>query len=612
MSKSPKRYYAKNGSLYGQEDYLVPNVLIGSRPDLVKIHKDVRPGTLAHEPGYTAIYEFGPDHLWYEFPDSIPVYETSLDGTNTTQVFKTWWDAERVAHPDENRYVTLDRFFALLQEVWDGRYYTLRYENALLNTATGDPTMTPLGNLKGKSPAPCLTAYDEDFFHWMDEDPMYWYVRFNGLSLADGTMNILAVEGVDDTFDITGELAPVYTGSIALWVANYILGEYEYKTIATKNDGKLRPLACDVAPDGEPRHMSWHATFGGSLNSEDKLTSGAWKAEGYSGTQFGVTNESASQGLISARLWDEYEGLYSDTDREHLIWMWQFRHFNLSNSGILNGCSNYYKTINIAVAETDVNHVTISDEEYDFVVVGSNYVLQNITANMNNKITTVVSKDHVIIDEVQYCQIIFDIDEANITTTTSSKIQNRGWFTGTTESVPTHKDGSLGDCLSGKYPARIAGIEILDGTYAAGMDPIIVSTYTSAPVNCNYKYYAVTNSEEQGTVTTNAAVEEAYPLVAELESLISGWRYISHYELRTDGMLIPDSFNGSSTTSYKSALNFAAYSSVCVPCSFGRLGNGDRCGLGCSIVNLPSVSVWGLRPRLSGCGKKRGEWAGAA
>jgi hypothetical protein len=147
-----------------------------------------------------------------------------IDGTNTSKVFRDWWPMARAQDIEEaglaegasdagtvaNRYHTLERWFTLLGKAWSGKYYTLRGPDWRQNN-TGVHALTPMGDLAGRTAAACATettGADED---WADEDPMTWYLRFNGLSLADGTMNILAVEGVDPGFDITGNTAPVYT-----------------------------------------------------------------------------------------------------------------------------------------------------------------------------------------------------------------------------------------------------------------------------------------------------------------------------------------------------------------------------------------------------------------
>ena len=121
-----------------------------------------------------------------------------IDGTNTTKVFHRWWHLARIqdaASEDtavQNRYHTLDRWFKLLGIAWEDKYYTLRGPDWRVNS-TGVHALTPMGDLADKTAAVCATEVSSDDFDWADEDPMTWYIRFNGLSLSDGTMNVVAV-----------------------------------------------------------------------------------------------------------------------------------------------------------------------------------------------------------------------------------------------------------------------------------------------------------------------------------------------------------------------------------------------------------------------------------
>ena len=67
--------------------------------------------------------------------------------------------------------------------------------------------------------------------------------------------------------------------------------------------------------------MTWHPTFGGSLDKNGYLTSGAGKPI--------CNNTSATTGLTKARARNAYEGLWNDCDTKWLLDMWQLRHFNL-------------------------------------------------------------------------------------------------------------------------------------------------------------------------------------------------------------------------------------------------------------------------------------------
>ena len=61
-----------------------------------------------------------------------------------------------------------------------------------------------------------------------------------------------------------------------------------------------------------------------------------------------------------------------------------------------------------------------------------------------------------------------------------------------------------------------------------------------------------------------------------------------------------------------SAFNFNDSSGVRAPWRFANLNNTGNAGLaGANGNNTPSNANWNERPRLSGSGKKRGEWQAA-
>ena len=95
----------------------------------------------------------------------------------------------------------LERFALMLQRAWGAKIYTLRF--SLGSTTTG----TPQDDLAGRSAAPLATDSSTPEEDWAVDDPMTWYIRANAKDKADGTMDILALEG-ETGFDISGETAP--------------------------------------------------------------------------------------------------------------------------------------------------------------------------------------------------------------------------------------------------------------------------------------------------------------------------------------------------------------------------------------------------------------------
>jgi hypothetical protein len=558
------------------------------------------------------------------------MFSAMIDGENTTSLFRHWWPLARKQDIDAaalqegasdagtvaNRYHTLTRWFTLLGKAWAGKYYTLRGPDYRVNS-TGVTSITPMGDLAGRMAAACATEESGLDPDWADEDPTTWYLRFNGLSLADGTMNVLAVEGVDQAFDITGNIAPVYTGRLGLFKLHYTDGVYEYKTFTTQPEGAFKTWAGDVAPDKTHRPMNWEATFPGSKHGT-KLTSGS----GYDGLSWERNSNtpawrvSAADGLSAARNWDSYEGVYSDTDLEPILDLWQLRHFDLENSGIIEGCLNYNYQYVVSAAEEGVTSVLLTPAQAANLVIGGCVEVGSHPEGTNNDRDTAANYDlisfanilrmeDVTIDGTALTRVPLDIPAA-INVPATAYVSTMPWVPGSTEHLPGHKDGSLANCTNGRTPARIAGVEIIDGAYVVGLDPLWMSDWdeTRDPKSM-YTVHQCRDSEKQaGSITSD------YEEVGTFTSAASGWQYEKHLAINDKGMIYPDALGAASTTFMKSAFYFRASSGVRAPWRFYALNSGGYGGLaGANGSVTPGYADWDERPRLSGSGKKRGEWA---
>ena len=182
----------------------------------------------------------------------------------------------------------------------------------------------------------------------------------------------------------------------------------------------------------------------------------------------------------------------------------------------------------------------------------------------------------------------------------------KGWED--TEAIPGHKDGSRVSLTAGKTPARIAGIEVLDGAYAIGLDPLYNVTWDAEAHTGVYAIHECRDSEKlAGSITAN------YRDTGIVGGPIgSGWHYVKAFIRTKLGVLFPSIVdNGaSSSTYYKSAFGGSRSSGVRAPWRFAALHRAGDAGLAAENGNFtPSNADWGGRPRLSGSGKKRGEWA---
>ena len=531
------------------------------------------------------------------------MYTAMLDGTNTQKIFKLWWPF--AVTQSENKYSCLERFAAMLDTAWGDKTYTVRN---IHESVSGDASGTPLDDLAdGRSAAPLVTDASTGVADWAENDPMTWYVRANAKSLADGTMEVLAVE-TEAAFDVTGETAPVYCFSPALAVKEWDDGSYLYTSWHMRAGDGYVPMAGDVAPDGTHRLLTWHPAFYGGKNSAGGMTSGAGLLP--------MPWTSANAALPLARKLTAYDGLWCDCDTQFALMAWRLRHWTLSNSGQLEGCTYYNYQYTLAAAETGVKRVLLTKAQGTNLLVGSCVCLGERGSNTNNdrnqaynhdvfNIAKILSVETVTVNDTEYAAVNLDL-ASTIDTTTTMLVSTMPWPNGTTEALPGHSDGCIGNLTNGKYPYRIAGMEMQIGSYCEELDPLWRASLVDDD-HWHYDVYSCRDSEKlAGSITAN------YQKVGEFDLPNANkwsWNFIRALNKMAAEAQIPTKFGGSTSTYVKAAFSSPGGAGVYAPWRFGYLDAGGYCGLPCANGYLgPGYSAWHGVPRLAGSGKKRGEW----
>ena len=439
---------------------------------------------------------------------------------------------------------------------------------------------------------------------------MTWYIRANALSLQNGHMDIVALEG-EEGFDITGEDAPVYTFALSLWINDYTDGQYDYVTFATVQKPGLYPMPGDVGPDNKKRALTWHPTFPGSLNSAGALTSGAGRPP--------YNFAGATTGIQKARLMTAYEGLWNDCDSRWLLYMWQLRHFNLENSGIADGCQSYNNQDMVALPEENTRRILLAAGRATAYVPGSNIALgdmggdaaaskdrknaytHNILAN-----AMIGSVETVTIEETQYAALNLILDEP-ITVPQVALVSTMPYWSGDTEALPGHKDGCRVSLTGGKTPLRVAGVEVMDGAYTIGLDPLYNVTKVTPEEGSDVYQYTVHECRDSenlaGSITANYI--DTGISNGDAVGWTSSWKYVKSFVRNKLGVLFPDQIGGASNTYYKSAFYVTTSAGVRCPWRFGLLNDSAYCGLACEIGSAPGSANWLGRPRLSGAGDRK-------
>lgn len=520
------------------------------------------------------------------------MYTAMLDGTNTQKIFKLWWPF--AVTQSENKYSCLERFAAMLDTAWGDKTYTVRN---IHESVSGDASGTPLDDLAdGRSAAPLVTDASTGVADWAENDPMTWYVRANAKSLADGTMEVLAVE-TEAAFDVTGETAPVYCFSPALAVKEWDDGSYLYTSWHMRAGDGYVPMAGDVASDGTHRLLTWHPAFYGGKNSAGGMTSGAGLLP--------MPWTSANAALPLARKLTAYDGLWCDCDTQFALMAWRLRHWTLSNSGQLEGCTYYNYQYTLAAAETGVKRVLLTKAQGTNLLVGSCVCLGERGSNTNNdrnqaynhdvfNIVKILSVETVTVNDTEYAAVNLDL-ASTIDTTTTMLVSTMPWPNGTTEALPGHSDGCIGNLTNGKYPYRIAGMEMQIGSYCEELDPLWQASLVDDD-HWHYDVYSCRDSEKlAGSITAN------YQKVGEFDLPNANkwsWNFIRALNKMAAEAQIPTKFGGSSNTYVKAAFCSPGGAGVYAPWRFGNLNDGGNCGLPCANGNNgPGNSNWNGVPR---------------
>jgi len=541
------------------------------------------------------------------------IFAAMLDDTNTSRIFVDWY--KTVKTDGISRFEMLKRFFAMCA-LNNDQTQTVRF---LSPSVSSESRGTPLDALADKKAQNLETdagavaggnswldaegnaqTSGED---WATENRMTWYIRANALSLENGDMNVIAIEGIDDDFDLTGETAPVYTFQMSPYFKEVDDGAYLTKSWRANPADGFAPFNDNIDLNGNPRPLTWHATFcGGLTTSGNKLTSGAGR--------YPKNYTSAQDGDTAAKRWSNHEGVGVDGHFKWALYEWQRRHFNLENSGVAEGCLFYNYQKQCALGATGKKVILAAADAADYVAgsyvsVGSSNDRSNAASYSITAPVKILSKSEAYeVDGVSYVDLNLDL-AADITTTTSAYVNTMPYKTGATEALSGHADGSPVSLTAGKYPLRVAGLEVLIGCYYIGLDVLYNVTGASSPRA--YAVYACKDSRRYGSTISSYYTDTGIAFAA----MPQGWNFVKKFVITSKPVLFPAAIDGSSTGYVKSSFYGTYSAGVRCPWRGGYLSSEDDGGLACEAGYLaPGNSYWYGAPLLAGAEKKRGELAG--
>lgn len=164
----------------------------------------------------------------------------------------------------------------------------------------------------------------------------------------------------------------------------------------------------------------------------------------------------------------------------YMILMLAVKYATKNGQTVFTGCSNYNAQSKCAVAETGVKRVLLASQG-PFIVGGcvSVGVANGTNTDRGNSSmhsiadrVLVKSIETVTVSGTNYVALNLDID-STITTTTDTYVSTMPQYTGTTDAVIGHHDGSLVSNTDQKHAFRIQGQEYMTGTAIICADAVM-------------------------------------------------------------------------------------------------------------------------------------------
>lgn len=440
-------------------------------------------------------------------------------------------------------------FYDLLQKNcnWDG--YVTFADPAVSSVSTG----TKGGDNQGMVcvPSTVETANQDDYAGL----PLFACVDCNWvIDSTSLTAQVTAIKGV--VGDYKSQDPGVFVGVIQMTGYHYYTNPHEVGNLAYLEGYRIGPDASKphcapmpeaVLPDGTVRSWMIHGKYAAGLkNGKYTCCSGIVEA--------GQQSHNSSH-TSAAAVGTGYAAMCS-CDLGFLQLMVRIKYASLTLDNILALANNYYISAVAQVAETGVKRVIIPASQKGSFIVGSQVQVGNASStdpqNSNTYAIsgkegwTITAIEDVTIGGTAYAAVYvdapatFDTGAGNSDAALNTGLHTILWKTGTTDHVKGN-DGAI-ECLSGKYPIKIQGIEFGLGAYEIPGDTIF-KLYKDDSGSYWYEPYVCKIASKLSTTITSDYHSSG---VRFNQAMPDG--YIKAQNWGSDGVLLPVETGGSSST----------------------------------------------------------------
>lgn len=185
-----------------------------------------------------------------------------------------------------------------------------------------------------------------------------------------------------------------------------------------------------------------------------------------------------------------------------------------NSQAAMRGCSDYSTQVKCAIAESGVKRVLVTSDSPWYVggcvsvgvANGTSIDRGNASINSICNRVRVKSIESVTVNDTAYTALNLDISD-NITTTTDTYVSTMPCWTGETEAVIGHHDGSYLSYTDGRHSLRICGQEYQFGQYIVASDTVIAFSDASGhkdiyayPRGVAHAANAITNAVKVGSI----------------------------------------------------------------------------------------------------------------
>lgn len=357
----------------------------------------------------------------------------------------------------------------------DGRVYQTRFYKFETNPTSEGTKMLANANLVCE-PSTSTEQGQDDYANI----PLFQWVHCNYKREADGTPYPVAIEG-DENYKTTGDV-DVGSMMMSFWYKVEESGDYIDYYISDSPNALLglKPWVNCVRADGTTVPWNIYSSYFSGLASDGKLHSQPnLRPENFQSYQNMVTNY--------GKKGDGYFGAGVDLETFQIL-MIAIKYGTKNSQSVFKGTTNYNFQYQAAVQRSEKDtYFPVTQAQKNNIIVGSSVYVgypsdNNGQPNYDRGVGTMreyanMAKVLRIEDDGDNAKVYLDCDPFDTmpktvgTISAQVTISSMHWYSGTTDKVIGHHDGS--EVNSDKYPYRVQGIEYAVGGYLLASDTIM-------------------------------------------------------------------------------------------------------------------------------------------